>query len=376
MNYYQQLLPAEYGELVEELNAAAAVVRKHALDLDTCEAHPKLDDMPDGSVYTFTRFGIPEEYRRSQGKYDTIGCNEVKRCLCTFTLAYADAASAVAFPGPSLSGATMSALGSKQQQDDFFSHWDNGNPYTFFGVSEAGFGSNAGGMESTLDLKTMRLNGSKKWVGNGTRGTLGVVFARTGPSPLSIRGMLVNPDSPGFSASRLNTAGNRLAAMSELTFDDVVIQDAELLGEHLPASRRGMWGMMRAFLRMRLSVACLAAGTANALIDDLRARGITGLESYEVRARAVTAMILDCAQRRDVAEIEMAEVAACKYVAVELAKDILCNLMPHLPGELWLDPWIDKTCRDIAGFEFMEGTATMQLENIGRGLVRGVKRGL
>lgn len=374
MNYYQALLSAEYDDLVDELNAAADVVRKYALDLDSCEADPNLADMPAGSVYTFTRFGIPEEYRTSHGKYDTVGGNEVKRCLCTYTLAYADAASAVAFPGPSLSGAAISALGSPQQQHDFFSQWENSNPYTFFGVSESGYGSNAGGMASMLDLNTMRLNGSKKWVGNGTRGTTGVVFARTGPSPLSIRGMIVDPESEGFSARRLNTAGNRLAAMSELTFNDVHITPDQLLGEHLPASRRGMWGMMRAFLRMRLSVACLAVGTVNALLDHLAIHGIGTLDNYVLRAQSATAMVFDCAQRRDHAEVEMSDVATCKYIAVELAKDIMCELIPSLPGDMWLDPWIDKTCRDIAGFEFMEGTATMQLENIGRGLVRGVKR--
>nr|WP_230416253.1 acyl-CoA dehydrogenase family protein [Micromonospora tarapacensis] len=141
-------------------------------------------------------------------------------------------------------------------------------------MTEPGHGSDAGALETALRRETTehyRLDGTKRHIGNGSRGRVGVVFARTGDGPLAIRAALVTAGAPGCRAAALDMIGLRGAGLGEIRLDGVPVAAELLLGRHLSATRRGLWGAVRVFNTMRVQVAALAVGTGLALVDLVRA---------------------------------------------------------------------------------------------------------
>ena len=66
-----------------------------------------------------------------------------------------------------------------------------------------GFVSNPGGMKSRAvrERGGWRISGTKRWITNGSIADVAIVWAKTeGDDAKSIRGFLVERDTPGFSA--------------------------------------------------------------------------------------------------------------------------------------------------------------------------------
>src|SRR5690606_12369341 len=104
---------------------------------------------------------------------------------------------------------------------------------------EPDHGSDATAMQTRLDplpdpADGYLLTGAKRYVGNASRASVGVVFGRLGRSPLSIRGALIPLPAPGFTAEPLDMIGLRGARICRVGLDGVHVPRAMLLGSHLP----------------------------------------------------------------------------------------------------------------------------------------------
>ena len=102
-------------------------------------------------------------------------------------------------------------------------------------ITEPFGGSDVAGMKSTAVKKGDKyiLNGSKTFITNGVYADYLVVAAKTDPSKKG-KGMsifLVDRDTPGISASKLNKLGWRASDTAELAFDNVEIPAENLMGE-------------------------------------------------------------------------------------------------------------------------------------------------
>ncbi len=89
-----------------------------------------------------------------------------------------------------------------------------------FGLTEPGFGSNPGGMQTTArkDGDSWVLNGSKQWITNGSLADVAVVWAQTDDG---VRGFLVEKDTPGYTTSdQHGKLSLRASVTSELGFSD------------------------------------------------------------------------------------------------------------------------------------------------------------
>src|SRR5207244_1649600 len=86
-------------------------------------------------------------------------------------------------------------------------------------------GSNPGGMETRArhSNKGWVLNGTKRWITNGTISDVAIVWAKTDSD---IKGFIVETKTPGFQAPEIkNKLSLRASVTSDLILDDVLIPE-------------------------------------------------------------------------------------------------------------------------------------------------------
>ncbi|UED82941.1 acyl-CoA dehydrogenase family protein [Streptomyces profundus] len=288
-------------------------------------------------------------------------------------LARGDTGVLLSCPSPGLAGAFVELLGDEAQKARFHARLADGGTWTFFAMSEEGRGSDATAMESRLEPDGSGgwlLHGAKRYIGQGARGGVGVVFARTGPSPLSIRAALVELPAPGWWAEPLEMVGLRGACLSELRFDGVPVPGDMLLGQHLPVTRRGIWAATRTFHRMRVRVAAAAVGTGLAMAEYVaeHREDAPGLDRVRARAEAARQLTYEAAARVDLAPDRGQPSNIAKLTATRMAVETAHWAGAALgPAGLLDHPLLEKWTRDVRAFEFMEGTGTIQRLHIARG---------
>lgn len=102
-------------------------------------------------------------------------------------------------------------------------------------ITEPFGGSDVAGMRTTAEKKgdTYVLNGSKTFITNGVYSDYLIVAAKTNPDAghngMSI--FVVDRDTKGISATKLNKLGWRASDTAEIAFDNVVIPANQLMGE-------------------------------------------------------------------------------------------------------------------------------------------------
>lgn len=365
-----ELEPALW-KLRNSCREVAADLRSRALAVDASplEMTAHLDSE---SLSSLRAASTPRRFRDSGdvlfGASYTESC--LARVVANAELARGDAGILSANTGPSLAGLAVDALGSDEQQERFYRAIADGRTWTFFAMTEEARGSDAAALQTQLDPDAdggYRLNGAKRYVANAVRGGIGVVFARTGPSALTIRGALVDLPAAGCDAHLLDMIGLRGACISELDLDDVRIPPEELLGSHLPASRRGLWGAGRAFNVMRAQIAAQALGVGFAAWDYVREQrpGWSGLDLMAARLAAARALLYDVAATVDGSPDDRRSPSIVKLHATDLAVQVTRWAEYALgPGSLAEHPLLEKWCRDVFAFEFMDGTSNILRLNI------------
>ena len=121
------------------------------------------------------------------------------------------------------------AYGSDEQKNKWLPKMATGEVIGCFGLTEADFGSNPGGMLTTAkkDGDSYVLNGSKMWITNGGVAHLAVVWAKLEGR---IRGFLVERGTPGYSTRDIHGKFSlRASVTSELTFQDCRIPASNIL---------------------------------------------------------------------------------------------------------------------------------------------------
>ncbi len=360
----------------EAFAAAAADLRSRALavdrDPDDLEQHVNGVGMRMvREATTPPRYRTASELTPPQG-YGPDTCRA--RVVATVELARGDAALLTASPGPSLAGVVVDALASEAQQDEFYGAIADGHGWTFFAMTEPDLGSDATTLRSSLERDPdggYRLHGVKRYISNGTRGRVGVVFARTGPSPLSIRAVLVRCPADGCERRALDMVGLRGARISELEFAGVHVPDEAVLGAHLRTSQRGLWGAMRTFNHMRVHIGAMAVGTAIALAEyvDEHRPGLAGTEVFSARLAAARRVLYDAADSVDHRPQDPGPPSLAKLNGTVLAVQVARWAGTALgPAALLEHPLLEKWTRDVPAFEFMDGTSNIQRLQVARDL--------
>lgn len=369
-------LDAAHERLRDHARALAPALRESALAIDADPA--RMDDHLDNPAFRlFRSMGIPKRFQdaRARAAVGDLPQDFLGQMICSMELARGDAGAMFAGPAPALAGVVVRTMGDERQQAAFYERVADGATWAFCAITEPQAGSDATRMQTTLtpadpaDRTGDRLlSGAKKYVGNGSRGGVGVVFAQTGTSPLGVRAVVLDLPAPGAHGEPLDMIGLRGARISEMTFDAVPIARDRLLGAHLPATRRGMWGAVTAFYGARVQIAATAVGLAGAVYDYVSAERGTPtpaerrtLETVSLRLAAAarlvhrTALLVEADGARGDAS------ALCKLEAIRLVRDVTHRLPALLGRGALLDhPLLEKWTRDAAALELMEGTGDIQ----------------
>lgn len=133
-----------------------------------------------------------------------------------------------------------------------------------FAMSEAGSGSDPGGLvtRARRDGAAWRIEGEKRWVTNGARAGLVLLFASTGEG--GVGAFVVTPGTPGYRVGRREqTLGLRASETVAIELRDVAVAPDDVVGD----PRAGLHYAMEAFDVGRVGTAAQAVGIGRAAME-------------------------------------------------------------------------------------------------------------
>jgi glutaryl-CoA dehydrogenase len=123
-------------------------------------------------------------------------------------------------------------FGSEEQKQKWLPELAAGRKLGCFGLTEPGFGSNAGGM-TTRARKVgdeYVLTGEKMWITSGTIADVAIIWAKVTEEDDKVRGFLVETDRPGFRADEVHGKWSlRASVTAGLSLQEMKIPAANLL---------------------------------------------------------------------------------------------------------------------------------------------------
>src|SRR5688500_17428239 len=213
-------------------------------------------------------FGLPfpEEHGGMGGDYFAL-------CLALEELARIDSSVAITLEAAiSLGAMPIYRFGTEAQKAEWLPRLISGEALAAFGLTEPGFGSDAGGTQTraVLDGDEWVINGSKAFITNsGTDITaLVTVTAVTGTNPdgsKELSTIIVPSGTPGFAVQPgYSKVGWCASDTHELTFSDCRVPADNLLGQR----GRGFAQFLRILDEGRIAIAALSVGLAQGCVDE------------------------------------------------------------------------------------------------------------
>jgi short/branched chain acyl-CoA dehydrogenase len=330
-------------------------------------------------------FGLPfaEEYGGMGGDYFTL-------CLAIEELARVDQSVAITLEaGVSLGAMPISRFGTEEQKQQWLPLLCSGQALGAFGLTEPGAGSDAGGTLTTarLDGGSWIINGSKAFITNSGTDitamvTVTAVTGTTAAGRKEISTIIVPVPTPGFTAEpAYNKVGWHASDTHPLSFDDVTVPEANLLGER----GRGDAHILRILDEGRIAISALAVGAAQGCLD-ASLRYASEREAFgtpigqnqaiafklaRMQARVHTARVTyyDAAARMIAGKPFKSEAAIAKLISSEAAMDNARDATQIHGGYGFMNEFVvARHYRDSKILEIGEGTSEVQLMLIAREL--------
>jgi short/branched chain acyl-CoA dehydrogenase len=332
-------------------------------------------------------FGLtfPEEHGGMGGDY-------FAHCIALEELARVDSSVAVTLEAAvSLGAMPIYRFGTPAQKARWLPMLTSGEALAAFGLTEPGFGSDAGGTatRARLDESTGEwvINGTKAFITNsGTDITaLVTVTAVTGTNPdgtKELSTIIVPSGTPGFTvAPGYSKVGWCASDTHELSFDDVRVPAENLLGER----GRGFAQFLRTLDEGRIAIAALSVGLAQGCVDEsvkyAKERQAFGraignfqaiqfmIADMEVRAHTARLAYYDAAARMIAGEDFKASASVAKLHASNAAMDNARYATQVHGGYGFMnESAVGRFYRDAKVLEVGEGTSEVQRILIARDL--------
>ncbi len=247
-------------EMVREFVAREVIPRAREWD--------EREEFPHETVARLGELGVlgmvvPEEYGGTGLDYVTIA-------LVLEEVARGDASLALTVESHnSLCTKHIAMFGTEEQKRRFLPDLASGRRLGAWCLTEPGSGSDASGLRTRAvrEGDSWRLNGTKMFITQGTVAGVYVVLASTTPErkQKGITAFIVERGTPGLSAGRhLKKMGMRSSDTAEVILEDVVVPDANRLGE----VDHGFIDTLQVLDRGRVAIAGLAVGIARASLED------------------------------------------------------------------------------------------------------------
>ncbi len=147
--------------------------------------------------------------------------------------------------------------GTEAQKQRWLPEMAAGRAIGCFGLTEPDHGSDPGGMETKArkDGNHYVLNGTKRWITNGSIADVATVWAKEGDT---IRGFLVERGTPGFSAPDIKGKFSLRASITS----ELILEDVRIPAENLLPEARGLGGPFSCLNQARYGIVWGAIGAA------------------------------------------------------------------------------------------------------------------
>ena len=270
--------------------------------------------------------------------------------------------------------------GGAEQKEQWLPRMAAGDAIGCFGLTEADFGSDPGGMRTSArrDGTDWVVDGTKTWITNGSVAELAVVWARTDDG---IRGFVVPAGTPGFSAPEITRKLSlRASVTSELVLDSVRLPGSALLPE-----ARGLSAPLGCLAEARFGIVFGALGAARDCLETTIAyaqeRQVFGkpLTAYQLTQAKLADMALELAKgallalhlgrRKDAGTLAPAQVSLGKLNSVREALAIAreCRTILAAAG-VTLDYPVLRHANNLESVLTYEGTSEVHQLVIGQAL--------
>ena len=222
-------------------------------------------------------------------------------------------------------------------------------------ISEPFGGSDVGGMRTTaiLDGDTYLLNGSKTFITNGVYSDYLVVAAKTHPD-LRNKGIsifVVDRETPGIQATKLDKLGWRASDTGEIAFDEVRIPKENLLGE----PNQGFYYLMQHLALERLIMAVNAVARSEYALEyslqymsERKAFGQSIDRFQALRHRvaqhaseieAMKTFVYSITHRLDKGEYVVKEASMAKLLTTQMADRVIYDCLQFLGGYGYMEEY-------------------------------------
>ncbi|MCU1624173.1 MAG: Acyl-CoA dehydrogenase FadE19 [Frankiales bacterium] len=330
-------------------------------------------------------FGLPfpEEHGGMGGDYFAL-------CLALEELGKVDQSVAMTLEaGVSLGAMPVYRFGSDAQRQSWLPQLTSGRALGAFGLTEAGGGSDAGATRTTARIEDGQwvINGTKAFITNSGTDitalvTVTAVTGETSNGRKEISSILVPVPTQGFTAEpAYDKVGWNASDTHPLTFDDVRVPEANLLGER----GRGYANFLSILDEGRIAIAAVSVGVAQGCVDEsvkyAKEREAFGrpighnqaiafkIARMEARAHAARTAYYDAAARMLAGLPFKKEAAIAKLIASEAAMDNARDATQVHGGYGFMNEYlVSRHYRDAKILEIGEGTSEVQLMLIARDL--------
>ena len=330
-------------------------------------------------------FGLPfpEEYGGMGGDYFAL-------CLALEELGRVDQSVAMTLEaGVSLGAMPVFRFGTEEQKQEWLPMLCSGEALGAFGLTEPGAGSDAGGTRTTARLEDGEwvINGSKAFITNSGTDisrlvTVTAVTGQTSAGKKEISSILVPIPTPGFTAEPpYNKVGWHASDTHPLSFDDVHVPEANLLGER----GRGYANFLKILDEGRIAIAAVSVGAAQGCVDEsvkyAKEREAFGkpigqnqaiafkIARMEARAHVARTAYYDAAAKMLAGLPFKKEASIAKMVCSEAAMDNARDATQIHGGYGFMNEYlVARHYRDSKILEIGEGTTEVQLMLIAREL--------
>jgi glutaryl-CoA dehydrogenase len=251
------------GLFSEEEIAVRETIRQFVTDrvMPIIEKHNREGTFPDHLIPEMAELGV---YGANINGYGCPGLNNVAYGLIMQELERGDSGlrSFVSVQG-GLCMFPILAYGSDEQKNKYLPEMGKGTVIGCFGLTEADYGSNPGGMITTArkDGSSYVLNGSKMWITNGSIAHIAIVWAKLDGR---IRGFIVERGTPGYTTRDIHGKFSlRASVTSELSF-----QDCRIPAENILPNVEGLKGPLGCLNQARYGIAWGGLGSAMACFHE------------------------------------------------------------------------------------------------------------
>src|SRR3979490_2069725 len=236
------------------------------------------------------------------------------------------------------------AYGSDAQKEKWLPLLQQGKPSGCFGLTEAQFGSNPGGMLTRAVRRgdCYVLNGEKMWITNGSIADVALVWAKCEDD--RIRGFLIEKGTKGFKAWDVH---GKMSLRASVT-SGLAMNDCEIPAENVLPGVTGLKGPLSCLTQARYGIGWGAIGAAMACYD-------TALQYAKSRKQFQNKPIASHQLVQDKLVFMITEISKAQFLALHVGKLKDQNRLDatHVSmlkmNNVWIAMETARKARDILG---------------------------